>query len=108
MRGMSYVKSTLIILAAALALALPSAALAQGNGYGAGGGVLGEQNNGGGSSKPSGGNAGEQAAAAPVSAEHGTSGGQLPFTGADLLIVAGIGMVLLGAGVGLRRLRDNP
>jgi len=108
-RGMNHVKSTLIILAAVLALALPSAAMAQ-NGYGAGGGVLGEQNSGGGGggSQPSGGNAGEQAAAAPVPAEHGTSGGQLPFTGSDLLVVAGIGMVLLGAGVGLRRLRDNP
>ena len=113
-RGMNYVKSTFIIVATVLALALPSTALAQGSGYGPGGGVLGEQNSGGGGngpaggSAPSGGNAGEQAAVAPVPAEHGTSGGSLPFTGSDLLVVAGIGMVLLGAGVGLRRLRDNP
>jgi hypothetical protein len=33
------------------------------------------------------------------------SGDSLPFTGADLLVLAGIGVAALGAGVALRRLR---
>jgi hypothetical protein len=116
-RGMSQVRSTFIIVAAAFLLALPSAALAQG-GYGPSNGVLGEEESGGGSAPASGGgtspNGGKSApAAAPVPAtvESGTDtggGGQLPFTGADLLVVAAIGMALVGAGVGLRRMRDTP
>ena len=101
------------MVAAVLLLALPSLAVAQG-GYGAGGGVLGEENAGGGPTNSNnnnggGGGGGETAPAATV--ENGTnasSGGSLPFTGADLLVVAAIGMALVGAGVGLRRLRDNP
>jgi hypothetical protein len=103
----------LIITAAVLALALPSAALAQ-DGYGGGGGVLGEQNSGGGPTGASGGSGGggDKAATAPAaSVERGaqaSESGALPFTGIDLLVVAGIGLALVGAGVGLRRLRDNP
>ena len=112
-------RTALIITATVLALALPSAALAQG-GYGAGGGVLGEQNTGGptGTSgggptgTSGGGGGGEKAATAPAaSVERGaqaSESGALPFSGLDLLVIAGIGLALVGAGVGLRRLRDNP
>jgi hypothetical protein len=114
---MSHVRSTFIIVAAALLLALPTAALAQG-GYGPGNGVLGEENSSGGGvapatgggSGPSGGG-GQGGHTAPATIESGSDtggGGQLPFTGADLLVVAAIGMALVGAGVGLRRLRDHP
>ena len=113
-------RTALIITATVLALALPSAALAQG-GYGAGGGVLGEQNSGGGPTGTSGGGptgtsggggGGEKHASAPAtSVERGaqaSESGGLPFTGLDLLVIAGIGLALVCAGVGLRRLRDNP
>lgn len=33
-----------------------------------------------------------------------STGGSLPFTGLDLLLVAGGGLVLLGAGIAMRRL----
>jgi hypothetical protein len=107
------VRTSLIITAAVLALALPSAALAQ-DGYGPGGGVLGEQNSGGGPTGTSGGGGGGEkpgATAPAASVERGAQAngsGGLPFTGLDLLVIAGIGMALVGAGVGLRRLRDNP
>ena len=109
-RGMRHVKSTFVILAAALLLALPTAALAQGSGYGPGQGVLGEENaSGGGPSANNGGGGGGNQAAAPTTVESGAdTGGSLPFTGADLVVIAAIGMALLGAGIGLRRLRDNP
>ena len=104
---------TSIIVAAVLLLALPSLAVAQG-GYGPGGGVLGEENAGGGApttTNNDNGGGGQGGDTAPASVESGANvsgGGSLPFTGADLLVVAAIGMALVGAGVGLRRLRDNP
>jgi hypothetical protein len=103
-----------IIVAAVLLLALPSLAVAQG-GYGPSGGVLGEENAGGGAptttNNGNGGGGSQGGDTAPASVESGANvsgGGSLPFTGADLLVVAAIGMALVGAGVGLRRLRDNP
>jgi hypothetical protein len=82
--------------------------------------VLGEQNSGGGPTGTSGGGptgtsgggGGEKPASAPAtSVERGaqaSESGGLPFTGLDLFVVAGIGLALVGAGVGLRRLRENP
>jgi hypothetical protein len=107
---MRHVKSTFIIVAAALLLALPSAALAQTGGYGPGQGVLGEENaSGGGAPTSNNNNGGGGNEAAPTTVESGANnGGTLPFTGADLIVIAAIGMALLGAGIGLRRLRDNP
>jgi hypothetical protein len=106
------VRRIFIIMVAVMALALPSAALAQ-DGYGPSGGVLPEESSGGGGGGPSGTSGGGKppAATAPATVENGvqsSGGGELPFTGADLLVVAGIGLVLVGAGVGLRRLRANP
>jgi hypothetical protein len=57
-----------------------------------------------------GGNAGGQVAAAettPVQATTDT-GGSLPFTGADLGVLAAAGGVLLSLGFGLRRLTHRP
>jgi hypothetical protein len=57
-----------------------------------------------------GGNAGGQVAAAqttPVQATTDT-GGSLPFTGADLGVLAAAGMILLSLGYGLRRLTHRP
>jgi hypothetical protein len=64
----------------------------------------------GGSGGNSGGNAGGQVAAAqttPVQATTDT-GGSLPFTGADLGVLAAAGMILLSLGYGLRRLTHRP
>jgi hypothetical protein len=57
-----------------------------------------------------GGNAGGQVAAAqttPVQATTDT-GGSLPFTGADLGVLAAAGGILLSLGYGLRRLTHRP
>ena len=45
-------------------------------------------------------------AAAPTPAEP-VAEGSLPFTGADIGIVAALGIALLAAGIGLRRIREN-
>jgi hypothetical protein len=64
----------------------------------------------GGSGGGNGGNAGGQVAAAettPVQATTDT-GGSLPFTGADLGVLAAAGAILLSLGFGLRRLTHRP
>jgi hypothetical protein len=38
-----------------------------------------------------------------VLAETGTQAGQLPFTGTDLIVFTAVGLVLIGAGVSMRR-----
>jgi hypothetical protein len=38
-----------------------------------------------------------------VLAETGTQAGQLPFTGTDLVVFTAVGLVLIGAGVSMRR-----
>lgn len=51
------------------------------------------------------------ATATPTGAAHATNqGGSLPFTGFDLLLVGGVGIVLLGLGLVLRRMtvRSEP
>jgi hypothetical protein len=37
-----------------------------------------------------------------------SGGGSLPFTGLDLALLAGAGVVLVGAGIGMRRLTRAP
>ena len=82
-----------IALACVVVLALPSAALAQTaseGGYGDDAAVLGQvqdPNGGGGNT---------------------ASGGSLPFTGAELGVLAGAGAALLLVGFGLRRMTHSP
>jgi hypothetical protein len=61
--------------------------------------VEGDQGGVGGSPGAGGGSGGEQPAAATAN-----SGSGLPFTGMDVALLAGAGALLLGAGVGMRRL----
>ena len=111
-RRNSKVRTALIITAAVAALALPSAALAQG-GYGPAGACSvsrtraaahrhvrrrrrwRREGRDGAGGLGRAGRAGERERRAAVHR-------------LDLLVIAGIGMALVGAGVGLRRLRDNP
>ena len=83
----------LITLACALALACPTAALAQSSqeGYG-----------------------GDNSAVAALDEAGGGGGGNagadpgLPFTGADLGVLAGVGGLMLALGVGMRRITRRP
>jgi hypothetical protein len=86
----------LIAIVCAVALMAPSAAFAQSSdeGYGGFGGIAGQVDENGG-----GGDGG-----APQKAD----GGSLPFTGADLGVLAAAGGILFGLGVGLRRLTHHP
>lgn len=97
-------------LLAALALLAPaSTAIAQDarEGYGPVNDVLGEVGEV--SEQPASGSAPNTAAQeAPATASPSVQGNSLPFTGADVGLVAGLGLLLLVAGVGLRRLRTQP
>jgi hypothetical protein len=86
--------SVIAVLAVALALATTaSAQQASQDGYSdSGGAVQGQVNQGG----PTG--------TAPVS----DSGGSLPFTGLDMLLLAAAGGLLVAAGLGMRRLTRVP
>jgi hypothetical protein len=87
---------SLIAIACVIALMAPTAAFAQSGdeGYGGGGGVAGQIEGGGGDD----GNT-------PVSAD---DGGSLPFTGAELGVLAAAGGLLVLFGFGLRRLSGGP
>jgi hypothetical protein len=89
----------LLAIAGVIALLAPSAALAQSSdeSYGGDNSVVAglEQGGGGG---------GGGGSTTPTQ----TSGGSLPFTGADLGVVAAAGGLLLGLGFGLRRLTHRP
>jgi hypothetical protein len=96
-------KKALAGLVAATALVFPAGAIAQGSGedaYRPQGqieqDVQGDQGGVGGSPGAGGGSGGETASA--------NSGAGLPFTGVDVALLAGAGAMLLGAGVGMRRL----
>jgi hypothetical protein len=95
-------------VAGIVALLAPSAAFAQSNveGYG------GKQNVVAGLQEESGGPPPPQAPAvrSQEAAEQrgGGGGGQLPFTGADLGVLAAAGGILAGLGFGLRRLTHRP
>lgn len=96
-------KKALAGLVAATALVFPAGAVAQGSAedaYRPQGqieqDVQGDQGGVGGSPGAGGGSGGETASA--------NSGAGLPFTGVDVALLAGAGALLLGAGVGMRRL----
>ena len=99
----------LAALFAVLALALPASAFAQSSveGYNDGNRVAGlEQGSGGG-----GGGGNDNAASkssSPSGTERSEDGGNLPFTGADLGVIAGAGGLLLLLGFGLRRVTHGP
>jgi hypothetical protein len=84
------------------ALALAPAAFAQstGTGYSGPGGVAGEVQTGG----SDGNNNGKVAATTAASQATDDSSGVLAFTGLDLALIAGGGLVLLAGGVGLSRI----
>ena len=93
------------------ALALPAAAIGQdqlanpsASQYDPQQGVEGTSTTGGSSSS------GAPAAASTPSSGGGDGGqlGSLPFTGMDLLIVAGVALVLIGTGLALHRLSVSP
>lgn len=98
---MVWMKKTLAI-AGVVALLAPATAFAQSSteSYGGPGNVISglQQGSGGGG----GGNGGNNA---PVKA---SSQGNLPFTGADLGVLAAAGGLLVGLGFGLRRLTHRP
>jgi hypothetical protein len=87
---------SLIAIMCALALMVPSAAFAQSTdeGYGGAGGIAGQIDSGGNGN----GNT-------PVTT---TKSGSLPFTGADLGVLAAAGGILVLFGFGLRRLTHRP
>ena len=86
---------SLIAIVCALALMVPSAALAQStdDGYGGAGGIAGQIDSG-----------GEEGAPVTTADESGS----LPFTGADLGVLAAAGGMLVLLGFGLRRLTSRP
>ena len=92
----------LVAVACALAVLAPSTAYAQSSSDEAYGGennvVAGLQQGSGGGGGPSG----------PTASPTRTQGGSLPFTGADLGVVAAAGGLLFGLGFGLRRLTHRP
>ncbi len=100
---MTLIKKALAI-ASISALLVPTAAMAQSSdeGYGGPGNVISGLEQGGGNG--GGGNAPAQQQ--PVKAQ--AQGGNLPFTGADLGVLAAAGGLLAGFGFGLRRLTHRP
>jgi hypothetical protein len=89
-------KKSLIAIVCAVALMAPSAAFAQSTdeGYGGAGAIAGQIDTGG------------PPPAAPVTTEE--ESGSLPFTGADLGVLAAAGGMLVLLGFGLRRLTHRP
>jgi hypothetical protein len=102
----THLKRTLAAAITVMALVFPAAAFAQqsaGDAYKPQGqieqDVEGDQGGVGGSPGAGGNSGGEQPAATA-----GNSGSGLPFTGVDVALLAGAGALLLGAGVGMRRI----
>lgn len=91
---MTKIKS-LIAIACVVALMAPSVAFAQSSdeGYGGAGDIAGQVDTGGGNN-------------APVATEE--AGESLPFTGAELGVLAAAGGILVLLGFGLRRLTHGP
>jgi hypothetical protein len=90
--------SILAILVVALVVAAPAfAQTASQNGYSGPGGQVQAQV--------------DDEANAPVAVAEsggGGGGGSLPFTGLDVALLAGAGLLLAGAGIGMRRLTRAP
>jgi hypothetical protein len=102
---MTLIKKGLAVACIAVLLA-PAAAMAQSSdeGYGGPGNVISGLEQGGGGGGGGGGN--ESSPSQPVKAQ--SQGGSLPFTGADLGVLAAAGGLLVGLGFGLRRLTHRP
>jgi hypothetical protein len=102
---MTQIKKILAVASIATMLILPATALAQSSdqAYGGAGEVISGLQQGGGGG---GGGGGGSNSPTPVKAE--AQGGNLPFTGADLGVLAAAGGVLVGLGFGLRRLTHRP
>jgi hypothetical protein len=104
---MTQIKKILAVASIATMLIGPATAFAAKSSdevYGGAGEVIsGLQQGGGGGG---GGNTGGGASPSTVKAQ--SQGGNLPFTGADLGVLAAAGGVLVGLGFGLRRLTHRP
>ena len=101
---MTRMKKFLAVMGATalLAFAAPAAFAESGSeGYGGSNVVAGLEQGGGTDT-------GAPVQAAPVQAAAADEGGSLPFTGADLGVLAVAGGLLLGLGLGLRRLTHRP
>jgi hypothetical protein len=92
------------VVASVVALAAPASAVAQTarEGYTSVLGQVGEVQ-----SQPSGTAPSATPTAASPTPAQPVAEGSLPFTGADIGIVAGLGIALLAAGFTLRRIREN-
>jgi len=103
---MDKIKKTLAI-AAVFALLAPAAAFAQASNeaYGGDGNVVAGLQSGSGGGNDAG---GDSAAGGDQRAAAATDGGNLPFTGSDLGVLAAAGGALLGLGYGLRRMTHQP
>jgi len=112
---MTRMSKTILMFAVALMLVLPSAALAQNpgvEGYRGSDGTVQGIVEGGGNGSGGGGNgaegagagAGTDPSASQQSTGSGSKGGSLPFTGADLGVLAFAGGLLVLMGFGLRRM----
>jgi len=114
---MTRIGKTFLSLAVALMLVLPSAALAQtpgAEGYRGNDdsvqGIVESNNNGDGSGTEGAQGAGSNPSASQQStgSGSGSKGGSLPFTGADLGVLALAGGMLVLMGFGLRRMTHRP
>ena len=115
---MTRMSKTILMFAVALMLVLPSAALAQNPGVEgyrgsdgtvqgiveSGGSGSGGGNGSGGGGGAEGAGAGTDPSASQQSTGSGSKGGSLPFTGADLGVLAFAGGLLVLMGFGLRRM----
>ena len=109
---MTRMSKTILMFAVALMLVLPSAALAQNpgvEGYRGSDGTVqgiveGGGNGSGGGNGAEGAGAGTDPSTSQQSTGSGSKGGSLPFTGADLGVLAFAGGLLLLMGFGLRRM----
>ncbi len=100
-----------VVAALALTLALATTAYAQSSidGYNDEGGRVQSQVQGGQDDNDGGDNGVVPASASSDGDEaNGASGGNLPFTGLDIALLAAAGGLLVGAGVGMRRLTRAP
>jgi len=112
---MTRISKIFLSLAVALMLALPSAALAQtpgAEGYRGNDdsvqGIVESNDNGDGSGTEGAQGAGSNPSASQQSSGSGSKGGSLPFTGADLGVLALAGGMLVLMGFGLRRMTHRP
>jgi hypothetical protein len=98
-----------IAIAGVVALLAPATAVASSSsdeGYNGPGNVVQGLQQGGGGGGGGGGNESQPVSSQPVKAT--SQGGKLPFTGADLGVLAAAGGLLAGLGFGLRRLTHRP